>query len=291
MLAPVKAQPVCTRSVVTDALPVPLAGPSNGVPKFLRDVFDRWSIAKRRPVDTVAACGRALRHFEARTGNPPVRELTPDHGDRFRAWLLAQKPWIAPIPGTTKRHRLEENVAAAAIETYGGIDILVNNAGIYSSLVPAPFAQQSTDEWRHIFEVNVIGTFHACRAVTQAMRKRGSGRIINVSSGTPFKGVPFLLHYVASKGAINAMTRALAKELGSANILVNGIAPGFTLSDGVKANPVQLEKLQEISLKARVIQRDQVPGDLVGAVVFFAGPGASFITGQTLVVDGGAYFN
>jgi len=184
-----------------------------------------------------------------------------------------------------------ERMAAAAIETYGGIDILVNNAGIYSSLVPAPFEQQSTDEWRHIFEVNVIGTFHACRAVTQAMRKRGSGRIINVSSGTPFKGVPFLLHYVASKGAINAMTRALAKELGSANILVNGIAPGFTLSDGVKANPVQLEKLQEISLKARVIQRDQVPGDLVGAVVFFAGPGASFITGQTLVVDGGAYFN
>jgi NAD(P)-dependent dehydrogenase (short-subunit alcohol dehydrogenase family) len=115
--------------------------------------------------------------------------------------------------------------------------------------------------------------------------------VINISSGTPFKGVPFLLHYVASKGAVNAITKALAKELGGANILVNGIAPGFTLSDGVKANPVQLEKLQDISLQARVLKRDQLPEDLVGAVVFFAGPSAHFITGQTLVVDGGAYFH
>jgi NAD(P)-dependent dehydrogenase (short-subunit alcohol dehydrogenase family) len=184
-----------------------------------------------------------------------------------------------------------ERMAAAAIEAHGGIDILVNNAGIYSSLVPGPFEQQTTEDWRRILEVNVIGTFHACKAVTAAMRRRGGGRIINVSSGTPFKGVPFLLHYVASKGAVNAMTRALAKELGSAGILVNGIAPGFTLSDGVKANPVQLEKLQEISLRARVLQRDQVPADLVGAVIFFAAPDSGFITGQTLVVDGGAYFH
>lgn len=182
-------------------------------------------------------------------------------------------------------------MAEAAVAEFGGLDILVNNAGIYSSLVPAPFEQQTTEQWREIMDVNVIGTFHACQAVTPHMRARGGGRIINVSSGTPFKGVPFLLHYVASKGAVNAMTRALAKELGSANILVNGIAPGFTLSEGVKANPVQLEKLQDISLKARVLQRDQVPADLIGAVVFFAGDGAAFITGQTLVVDGGAYFH
>ena len=182
-------------------------------------------------------------------------------------------------------------MADAAVAEFGGLDLLVNNAGIYSSLVPAPFEQQTTEQWREIMDVNIIGTFHACQAVTPHMRARGGGRIINVSSGTPFKGVPFLLHYVASKGAVNAMTRALAKELGGANILVNGIAPGFTLSDGVRANSVQLEKLQEISLKARVLQRDQVPADLVGAVVFFAGDGAAFITGQTLVVDGGAYFH
>ena len=184
-----------------------------------------------------------------------------------------------------------QRMAAQAVETFGGVDVLVNNAGIYSSLVPGPFEQQTTEQWQRIMAVNVIGVFHACQAITPLMRDRGGGRIINVSSGTPFKGVPFLLHYVASKGAVNAMTRALARELGAAGILVNGIAPGFTLSDGVKANPVQLEKLQEVSLKARTLQRDQVPADLVGAVCFFAGPDSGFITGQTLVVDGGAYFH
>ena len=114
---------------------------------------------------------------------------------------------------------------------------------------------------------------------------------MNMSSGTPFKGVPYLLHYVASKGAINAMTKALAKELGEFGIRVNGVAPGFTLSDGVKANPHQIEKLQEISVKSRVIARDQLPEDVVGAVVFLASDDAAFMTGQTLVVDGGAYFH
>ncbi len=182
-------------------------------------------------------------------------------------------------------------MAQTARSTFGGVDILVNNAGIYSSLVPAPFEAQSVAEWRRVMDVNVIGTMLATRAVVPLMRARGGGRVVNLSSGTPFKGVPFLLHYVASKGAVNAITKALAKELGDAGILVNGVAPGFTLSDGVRANPTQLEKLQQISLEARVIKRDQVPEDLVGAVVFLSGPGAGFITGQTIVVDGGAYFH
>ena len=105
------------------------------------------------------------------------------------------------------------------------------------------------------------------------------------------KGVPFLLHYVASKGAVNAMTKALAKELGGAGIRVNAVAPGFTLSDGVLANSHQLETLRDISLQARVLQRDQHPEDIVGAVVFFASEDSAFVTGQTLVVDGGAYFH
>ena len=180
---------------------------------------------------------------------------------------------------------------AKSIETFGAIDILINNAGIYSSLAPQPFEQQTAEEWRKILGVNVIGTFLCCQAVVAQMRTQGGGRIINLSSGTPFKGVPYLLHYVASKGAINAITKALAKELGSDGILVNGIAPGFTLSDGVMANPVQLEKLKEISLQARVLQRDQVPSDIVGAAVYFASADSAFVTGQTLVVDGGAYFH
>ena len=184
-----------------------------------------------------------------------------------------------------------EKMAQAALEAFGRIDVLVNNAGIYSSLEPKPFEDLDIAEWKQVLEVNVLGQALASRAVVPTMRAQGDGRIINISSGTPFKGVPYMLHYVASKGAINAMTKALAKELGAAGILVNAVAPGFTMSNGVLSNPVQLEKLQEISLKSRVIQRDQLPEDVVGAVIYFASQGSAFVTGQTLVVDGGAYFN
>ena len=184
-----------------------------------------------------------------------------------------------------------EAMADAALEAFGRIDVLVNNAGIYSSLEMTPFEDLTADAWRRVLEVNVIGQAMATRAVVPAMRRQGGGSIVNLSSGTPFKGVPFMLHYVASKGAVNAMTKALAKELGAADIRVNGVAPGFTLSDGVLANPHQLDKLQDISRQARVLQRDQHPVDIVGAVIFFASQDSAFITGQTLVVDGGAYFH
>jgi NAD(P)-dependent dehydrogenase (short-subunit alcohol dehydrogenase family) len=184
-----------------------------------------------------------------------------------------------------------QRMAQAAVDAYGRIDVLVNNAGIWSSLVPTPFDQLSVDEWKRVFDVNVLGMYLATRAVTPFMRRAKRGRVINLSSGTPFKGVPLFLHYVTSKGAVIAMTRGLAKELGADNVLVNTIAPGFTLSDGVMANQVQLEQLQEVSARARVLVRDQYPEDIVGAVLFFAGDESSFITGQSLVVDGGAYFN
>ena len=182
-------------------------------------------------------------------------------------------------------------LAAAVLERHGRIDALVNNAGIYSSLVPTPFEQIDVDEWRRVYDVNVLGMFLATRAVVPAMRAAGYGRIVNIASGTPYKGVPFLLHYVTSKGAVLAMTRAVAKEVGADGILVNTVSPGFTMSDGVLANPVQVEQLQEGSRKARLVQRDQYPSDIVGAVAFFCSPDADFVTGQSLVVDGGAHFN
>jgi NAD(P)-dependent dehydrogenase (short-subunit alcohol dehydrogenase family) len=188
-------------------------------------------------------------------------------------------------------HGACQSMAQAAMDAYGRIDVLVNNAGIYSSLVPTPMEELSIDEWRRVYDVNVLGTYLATRAVVPHMRQAGAGRVINVASGTPFKGVPFLLHYVGSKGAVVAMTKAMAKELGPAGILVNAIAPGFTMSEGVLANDVQVKALQDVSVNARVIARDQYPEDVVGAVVFFAGDASSFITGQSLVVDGGAYFN
>jgi NAD(P)-dependent dehydrogenase (short-subunit alcohol dehydrogenase family) len=149
----------------------------------------------------------------------------------------------------------------------------------------------SVSDWRRVMDVNVMSMFLTCRTVVPVMRGQGGGRIVNISSGTPFRGVPYLLHYVVSKGAIVTLTRALAKELGKDSILVNCVAPGFTISEGVKQNPVHIEKLREVTIAARTIQRDQLPEDVVGAVVFLCGPGADFITGQTMVIDGGQYFH
>jgi NAD(P)-dependent dehydrogenase (short-subunit alcohol dehydrogenase family) len=173
----------------------------------------------------------------------------------------------------------------------GGLDVLVNNAGLYASLAMRPFTEIPLDEWRTVMDVNVASMFLTCRAALPAMRERGGGSIVNISSGTPFRGVPFLLHYVTSKGAIVAFTRALAKELGKDGVRVNCVAPGFTMSDGVKEHPEVIDKLRDVSVAARTIQRDQVPEDVVGAVVYLAGPGASFVTGQTIVIDGGQYFH
>jgi NAD(P)-dependent dehydrogenase (short-subunit alcohol dehydrogenase family) len=177
------------------------------------------------------------------------------------------------------------------VERCGTIDILVNNAGLYASLEMRPFDQIPLDEWRKVMDVNVASMFLTCRAVVPVMREHGGGKVVNISSGTPFRGVPFLLHYVTSKGAIVAFTRALAKELGKDRVLVNCVAPGFTMSAGVEAHPEVIEKLRDVSVSARTLQRDQVPDDVVGAVVFLCGPGSDFITGQSIVIDGGQTFH
>jgi NAD(P)-dependent dehydrogenase (short-subunit alcohol dehydrogenase family) len=184
-----------------------------------------------------------------------------------------------------------DRMAAETVERCGGIDILVNNAGLYASLAMRPFEQIPVDEWRQVMDVNVMSMFLTCRAVVPRMRERGGGRIVNISSGTPFRGVPFLLHYVTSKGAIVALTRALAKELGGDEVLVNCVAPGFTMSAGVEENPEVVEQLRDVSVSSRTLRRDQVPEDVVGAVVFLCGPGSTFVTGQTMVIDGGQYFH
>ena len=184
-----------------------------------------------------------------------------------------------------------ERMVADTVERHGRLDILVNNAGLYASLEMRPFTEIPLDEWRQVMDVNVASMFLTCRAAVPVMRGQGGGKIVNISSGTSFRGVPFLLHYVTSKGAIVALTRALAKELGKDGIHVNCVAPGFTMTEGVQAHPEVIEKLRDVSIAARTIQRDQVPEDVVGAVVFLCSPAADFVTGQTMVIDGGQYFH
>jgi NAD(P)-dependent dehydrogenase (short-subunit alcohol dehydrogenase family) len=182
-------------------------------------------------------------------------------------------------------------MAEQVVSQCGTIDVLVNNAGLYASLPMRSFLEIPLDEWRTVMDVNVASMFLTCRAVVPVMQAQGGGKIVNISSGTPFRGVPFLLHYVTSKGAIVAFTRALAKELGKTGVLVNCVAPGFTMSAGVVEHPEVVEALQQASVSSRTIQRDQVPEDVVGAVVYLSGPTSSFVTGQTIVIDGGQYFH
>lgn len=199
-----------------------------------------------------------------------------------------------PPDGITADVSSEQDVRRMTDEViarHGGIDILINNAGLYASLAMRPFTEIPLEEWRRVMDVNVASMFLTCRAVVPRMRERGGGKIVNISSGTPFRGVPFLLHYVTSKGAIVALTRSLAKELGRDGIHVNCVAPGFTISDGVREHPEVIEALRDVSVSARTIQRDQVPEDVVGAVVFLCTPAADFVTGQTMVIDGGQYFH
>ena len=178
-----------------------------------------------------------------------------------------------------------------ASETFGGLDIVINNAAIFSSLVPKPLEEISAAEWRQVMDVNTLGTFLVTKAALPMLKKSSGARVVNLCSGVAFKGNPLYLHYVASKGAILSMTRAMAKELGAHKILVNAIAPGFTLSENVEGNPALMEKVRGPSIAGRSLARDMYPEDVVGAAVFFSGPDSAFITGQTLVIDGGSYFH
>lgn len=178
-------------------------------------------------------------------------------------------------------------MVAETVDAFGRLDVLVNNAAIFAALERKPFTEITPEEWDRVMAVNTRGPFLCAQAAVPVMRAQKYGKIINISSGTVFSGTPGMLHYVSSKGAQIAFTRALAREVGEDGICVNAIAPGLTMSEGLLAQKDSLSFYTQTALGARALKREQVPADLIGALIYLASSDSDFVTGQTLVVDGG----
>jgi NAD(P)-dependent dehydrogenase (short-subunit alcohol dehydrogenase family) len=170
-------------------------------------------------------------------------------------------------------------------DEWGRIDVLVNNAGIFSTLEMRPFDQIPLEEWERVLRVNLTGPFLCARAVLPAMRRAKWGRIINVASGAVRLGRPNYLHYIASKAGLAGMSLSMARELGPDGITVNAIQPGatFTEIERKTVTPGQRERI----VAMQCIPRQEVPEDLVGAVLFLASDASAFVTGQSINLDGG----
>ncbi len=177
-----------------------------------------------------------------------------------------------------------QRMAAEALDRFGRIDGLVNNAAYFREVKLTDFEQLDPAQWDRIFAVNVKGVWLCSKAVMPAMRERKGGSIVNIASVVAVAGQPGYLHYVATKGAVLSMTKGLAKEVGAHGVRVNVIAPGFVLT-GVTANrPVEW---QQMFLNARALKREEKPDDLVGTALYLLSDLSAFVSGQTIVVDGG----
>jgi NAD(P)-dependent dehydrogenase (short-subunit alcohol dehydrogenase family) len=175
-------------------------------------------------------------------------------------------------------------MAKATQDWSGRVDGLINNAAYFREVKLTPFEEISSEIWDRIFDVNVKGIWQCCKGVMPAMRESGGGSIINISSVVAVAGQPGYLHYVATKGAVLSMTKGLAKECGKDNVRVNTIAPGFVITDATKDRPIEW---QQSFLKARAISREERPTDLAGTAVYLMSELSAFVSGQTIVVDGG----
>jgi 3-oxoacyl-[acyl-carrier protein] reductase len=182
----------------------------------------------------------------------------------------------------------EDSVAAMAaltLEEFGRIDGLVNNAAVFNELQRRGWEEIPVEEWDHVMAVNVRGMFLACRAVATYMRRQRDGQIVNISSSRVWDGTAGRLHYTTSKAGVIGFTRALARELGADGIRVNAVTPGLTVTHGQQASTD--ERYLARGIEGRALARAQVPGDVVGTVLFLLAPASAFITGQAINVDGG----
>jgi NAD(P)-dependent dehydrogenase (short-subunit alcohol dehydrogenase family) len=233
----------------------------------------------RHYAEALAAAGAEVMIADTADAGALAAEITARHGRRAAASMVCDVSDEAAV----------KDLVGKSIERFGRIDILVNNAALYAPLQEQEFTEIDVALWDRVMAVNIRGPFLMAKHVVPHMRARGYGKIINIGSGSVFRGIPQMLHYVTSKGAIVAFTRSLSRAVGGDGICVNTLAPGFTMSDSLgESNPGHVESSRQPAIARRAIKRDQHPADLLGALVFLASPDSDFVTGQTIAVDGGA---
>jgi 3-oxoacyl-[acyl-carrier protein] reductase len=217
-----------------------------------------------------------------------VADIDADGAEAVAHALLQDDREALAVQADVSQVESTEQMAQAAIARFGRIDGLINNAAVFQrpAMSRVPFEQIPIQEWDRLMAVNLRGVFLGCRAVVPHMKRQGGGKIVNISSGTVFFGAANVAHYVASKAGVIGLTRSLARELGDYNIHVNAIAPGLIVS--TDEMPEGREAMQQQRIQARAIKRAETPRDLVGTVLFLCSSDSDFMTGQTLVVDGGA---
>jgi len=229
----------------------------------------------------LAAEGARVMIADVADGRELAGEIAARHGSDAAAAALCDVSDEAAVQG----------LVTQTVERFGGIDILVNNAAVYSTLHPRNFDEWDAALWDRVMAVNVRGPWLMVRHVAPHMIARRAGKIINIASGAAYKGVPRMLPYVTSKGAMLAFTRALSRELGQFGIAVNSLSPGYILSDTGLENAQHVEEERIPVRNSRAFKRDAYPEDLIGALIFLASSDSDFVTGQSLVVDGGAVNN
>ncbi len=248
-------------------------------------------LAGRTAIVTGGAKGIG-RHYSQALAAEGARVMIADIADgRELAAEIAARHGANSVTSAVADVSDETSVKALVAETiarFGKIDVLVNNAALYAPLQETKCTEIDADLWDQVMAVNLRGPFLMVKHVAPHMTAQGYGKIINIGSGTAYRGIPWMLHYVTTKGGIMAMTRALARELGEHGIRVNTLAPGFTLSDTVMSeNPGHVQTARDRAVQSRALRRDEHPQDLLGALVFLASADSDFVTGQTIAVDGG----